>query len=394
MTTLELLGFGPRQTPSRIVFSAPGLRLRCYGAGTRRHPPLLIVPAPIKRCYVWHLAPGHSVVRQALARGVGVYLIEWTELPARAGMPGLADYAGPLIDACVKVIQRRNACVQVALFGHALGGVLAALHSAWRPGHVAALALFEAPINVDGLAPLVRLVTGTALLASLPSERGRPLPGSLLSAIFANAAPAAFYAGPAIDVVASAPFPGLLATHLRVRRWTLDKLPMSRALFDDALALLFAHNSFMHGDLVLNGTRLDPGQVRAPLLSLYRPLSALVPPGAVLGFHEAAGSAHKVLLPYLGDVGVALQHVGALVGAGAHQLVWPRVFDWLERLGPLSTARAPVARSARLRDAGRRGGTWPGRHDRRPGRASRCRRHRHARAGSKPRPRSCGAPRP
>ncbi|WP_167231617.1 PHA synthase subunit PhaC [Massilia rubra] len=335
---LELLGFGPRETPSRVVFSAPGLRLRCYGTGTRRRPPLLIVPAPIKRWYVWDLAPGRSVVRQALARGFGVYLIEWTGLPAGAGMPGLADYAGPLIDACVKVIQRHNACVQVALFGHSLGGILAALHSAWRPGHVAALALFEAPIDFDGLAPLVRLVTGTTLLASLPSDRGRPLPGSLLSAIFANAAPAALYTGPAIDFLASAPFPELLATHLRVRRWTLDELPMPRALFDDALALLFAHNSFMHGDLVLNGMRLDPGQVRAPLLSLYRPLSALVPPDTVLGFHEAAGSAHKVLLPYLGDVGVALQHVGPLVGAGAHQLVWPRVFDWLDQLGGTAAA--------------------------------------------------------
>ncbi|NHZ39404.1 PHA synthase subunit PhaC [Massilia aquatica] len=329
---LDLAGLGPLLTPSRVVLSAPGLRLRCYGAGTRRRPPLLIVPAPIKRWTIWDLAPERSVVRQALARGFGVYLIEWTDPPQGSAGPGLADYAGALIDACVKHIQRANACVQVSLFGHSLGGILAALHSAWRPEHVAALALFEAPVNFDGMAPVLRRLLGNAVLAALPPERNRPLAGSLLSAIFANAAPNAFYAAPAVDFAASAAFPGLLATHLRVQRWTLDELPMARALFEDAVALLFAQNSFMRGDLVLNGKRLDPGQVRAPLLSLYRPVSALAPPATVLGFHQAAGSARKVLLPYLGDVGVAIQHVAPLVGTGAHLLVWPRVFDWLDQL--------------------------------------------------------------
>ncbi|WP_166869913.1 PHA synthase subunit PhaC [Massilia mucilaginosa] len=336
---LDLAGFGPLPTPSRVVFGAPGLRLRCYGAGTGRRPPLLIVPAPIKRWYIWDLAPERSVVRQALARGFGVYLIEWTDPPGGAAMPGLADYAGPMIDACVRVIQHLSACVQVSLFGHSLGGILAALHGAWRPEHVAALALFDAPINFDGMAPVLRRVLANILLAALPSEPGRPLAGSLLSAIFANAAPGAFYLAPAVDAAASAPFPGLLATHLRVQRWTLDELPMARALFDESVGLLFAQNSFMRGDLVLNGKRLDPGQVRAPLLSLYRPLSALAPPDTVLGFHDAAGSAHKVLLPYLGDVGVAIGHVGPLVGSSAHVLVWPRVFGWLDQLAGTAPAR-------------------------------------------------------
>lgn len=320
---LDTAGFGPLLTPSRVVLSAPGLRLRCYGAGTRRRPPLLIVPAPIKRWTIWDLAPERSVVRQALARGFGVYLIEWTDPPADGAGPGLADYAGTMIDVCVKHIQHVEACVQVSLFGHSLGGILAALHSAWRPGHVAALALFEAPINFDGMAPGLRRVLGKALLAALPRERSRPLAGSLLSAIFANAAPSAFYVAPAFDFAASAACPALLATHLRVQRWTLDELPMARALFEESVGLLFAQNSFMRGDLVLNGKRLDPGQVRAPLLTLYRPVSALAPPDTVLGFHEAAGSARKVLLPYLGDVGVAIQHVAPLVGTGAHLLVWP-----------------------------------------------------------------------
>jgi len=49
---LESLGWGPKETPSRIVLHRPGLTLRGY-TGTAGHGPLiLLVPAPIKRGYV------------------------------------------------------------------------------------------------------------------------------------------------------------------------------------------------------------------------------------------------------------------------------------------------------------------------------------------------------
>ncbi|MDQ1833241.1 alpha/beta fold hydrolase [Massilia scottii] len=334
-TAMERLGLGPHVTPSHVVLILPGLRLRCYGAGRPHCPPLLIVPAPIKRWYIWDLSPERSVVRKALAQGFGVYVIEWSAPPRAGGTLGLADYAGPMIDACADVIARLSACRQVFLCGHSLGGILATLYSAWRQERVAALALFEAPVNFNTVARVLRRGAGAALLASVPPDRARRIPGSVLSAIFANAAPGAFYAAPGIDLLASAVSPRHLATHLRVQRWALDELPMARLLFDEVVALLFAQNSFIRGELVLGGTRLAAHQVTAPLLTLYRPISSLAPPDTVLGFHNAAGSVHKVLLPYLGDVGVALQHVAPLVGDSAHLYVWPRVLDWLAQLSPV-----------------------------------------------------------
>ena len=45
--------------------------------------------------------------------------------------------------------------------------------------------------------------------------------------------------------------------------------------------------------------------------------------------HEAAVSEDKLLLEYGGDVGVALQHVGVLVGRSAHRDLWPQILDRL-----------------------------------------------------------------
>jgi polyhydroxyalkanoate synthase len=48
----------------------------------------------------------------------------------------------------------------------------------------------------------------------------------------------------------------------------------------------------------------------------------------VLPFVEAAASRAKTLLDYEGDIGVALQHVGPLVGRNAHALLWPKIVEW------------------------------------------------------------------
>ena len=50
----------------------------------------------------------------------------------------------------------------------------------------------------------------------------------------------------------------------------------------------------------------------SPLLSVVDPRSKLIPPDALVPFHEATSSPRKALLHYEGDVGVNLQHVGVL----------------------------------------------------------------------------------
>src|SRR5690554_6541164 len=90
---LDRAGLGPEESPFRTVLSEPGLTLRNYDPEPRAGPVLLIVPAPIKRAYIWDLLPQASVVRRGLENGLSVYLAYW-EHPGRDGRSfGLADYA-------------------------------------------------------------------------------------------------------------------------------------------------------------------------------------------------------------------------------------------------------------------------------------------------------------
>lgn len=330
--TLDRLGLGPRESAFQVVFTRPGLRLRCYGTGAAHSAPLLIVPAPIKRPYIWDLSPERSVVRRAIEHKLGVYLVEWTDPGEGTRSPGLSDYAGPMLDACIAATAEQTRCDKVFLTGHSLGGIFAALHSAYRPEHVAGLALIDAPLHFPKMAGASQTLPELKIPGRQKLYSSSRVPGSLLSMISASAAPATFCASRYLDCMASMASVERTATHWRVERWTMDELPMPRTLFDDVVEGLFRQDSFMRGELAIDGVRLHPRDITAPLFSVYQPSSAITTRESVLAFHRAAGSRDQELVPYFGDVGVALQHVGPLVGDNAYRHVWPRVFNWLDRI--------------------------------------------------------------
>src|SRR4051794_5613429 len=94
---LDQLGWGPSESPSRIVFKKPALTLRAYTGAATKGPVVLLIPAPIKRAYLWDLAPGASVVQQLLRGGLRVYLAQWEPPGVDEQEYGLAEYADLLL---------------------------------------------------------------------------------------------------------------------------------------------------------------------------------------------------------------------------------------------------------------------------------------------------------
>lgn len=342
-SALDGFGLGPCESAYQAVHERPGLRLRCYGSGEAGAAPLLIVPAPIKRPYIWDLTPERSVVRRALEHGLGVYLVEWTAPPGGAAQPGLADYSGPMLGECVDAAAQREGSDKVILAGHSLGGVFTALYSAYRPSRVAALALIDVPLHFAEASGAFRPLLQFDFAEEAANASTERIPGSLLSMISAGAAPGTFCTSRYVDHLASLGSRQRMDTHWRVERWTMDECPVSRKLFDDVIVELYRRDSFMRGKIDIGGNRLHPRDISAPLLAVYQPSSALIPSGSVRAFFLAAGSTDKELLAYPGDTGVALQHIGPLVGDNAHLDLWPRVFAWIERFtGRPGPARRPA----------------------------------------------------
>ena len=342
---LDALGLGPHETPWRSVDVAAGVRLRCYdGAREPDAVPVLLVPAPIKQPYIWDLLPRISVVRRCLEAGLRVYLAAWRAPEPGQRDGGLAEYADQFLAACLRVIAAESHQPRPFLVGHSLGGTLAALFASLHPERVGGLVLLEAPLkfgrDAGAFAPLLAASppAGT-IVAALGG-----VPGSFLDAVAVAAAPESFLWWPWRDAVASVGDADAMTTHLLVRRWTLDEVPLSARLFEEVAEQLYRADAFAQGTLRIGGRPALPARLASlPVAVVVDPESRLVPPAAALALLPGAEPFH-----YAGETGIGLRHVGVLVGRQAHAGLWPQLTEWIGRQAH------PKGRSRPHRGAGNR----------------------------------------
>jgi polyhydroxyalkanoate synthase len=204
------------------------------------------------------------------------------------------------------------------------------MFSCLHPEMVRAVVLLEAPLHFGAnggcFAPLIRATPDARSIAEAFNE----VPGTFLNVVSAMAAPHAFQLERLLDRCLCMAFPEALDIHMRVERWTHDEFPMPGRLFTEVVESLYREDQLMRGTLSIGTRQIGPEDLRAPLLNVIDPRSAVIPACSVLPFHDAAASKTKRVLQYEGDVGVNLQHVGVLVGRSAHARIWPAIFEWLE----------------------------------------------------------------
>ena len=240
---LEGLGSGPTECGYHVI--ASGRRLRDYGARDAR-PCLLIVAAPIKRPYLWDLAPPVSAVRYCLDHRLRVYLLEWTPPRRGRGNAGLAEYAGRAIGEAVANISRETG-TRPFLIGHSLGGTFAAIFCALDPSTVQGLVLLGAPLCFRPGMSRFR----DAMVAMAPPGLARMdvVPGSLLSQLSALASPETFVWSRLLDATLSSADPLAWEIHARVERWALDEVPLAGRLVQEILQWLYREDRFCSGTL-------------------------------------------------------------------------------------------------------------------------------------------------
>lgn len=328
---LDAAGHGPQTTPSTVLHTETGLALRKYEGCVEGGPAVLLVPAPIKKSYIWDLAPQVSVVRRWIAQGYQVYMAEWT--PDAEPEFGLEDYAGRMLGTCQQMVRADSGDRRLTVAGHSLGGILAAMFACLHADAVRAVVLLESPLHhpehMGCFAHLVRATPDAGAIA----EAFKQVPGTFLNTVSAMAAPHAFQMERMLDRFLCMGNAEAMANHMRVERWTHDEFPLPGKLFTEVIESLYRKDQFMQGTLRVGEREIGPRDLRAPLLNVVDPRSAVIPVSSVVPFHEAAASPAKRLLHYEGDVGVCLQHVGVLVGKSAHDKIWPEIFGWLETVG-------------------------------------------------------------
>jgi polyhydroxyalkanoate synthase len=334
---LDALGLGPDETPYRVVAEWTAARLRAYHPKqTSAGPVVLIIPAPFKRAYIWDLLPPVSVVRRCRDRGMRVFLLEWMDPTEQEDGYGLAEYADRLPGAALDIVAAEAGSCRPFLAGHSLGGTFAAIFALLHPERIGGLILVDAPLAFgEHGGPLARAVRRAPHARVIRAMAGSPVPGSTINALSLAAAPEAFQLQRVADLAASLLDPTALAIHARVERWAYDEFPLPGQLFEDVLEQLYREDRLMTGTLEVGGKRIGIEQLRTQVIAVTNPVGQIVPPRSLLNALNSVPSLDGEVLEYDGDRGPMLQHVGPLVARLAHERLWPRILDWIERANPV-----------------------------------------------------------
>jgi poly[(R)-3-hydroxyalkanoate] polymerase subunit PhaC len=323
---LGAFGLDPDECPYRIVGFGPHWRLRDYG-GHDTLMPLLIIAAPIKRAYIWDLAPSVSAVRYCMQEGLHVYLLEWMPASRRNQNNGLDEYT-EAISECVAKISGGTTGTRPLLVGHSLGGTLAAIFSAWAPASIRGLILLGAPLCFEPATSRFR----DALVSLIPpvlADRD-PFPGSLLSLIATLASPGTFIWSRLMDTAASVTDRQTLEINARVERWALDEIPLPGKLVHQIIEWLYRENRFCRGTLRVGETLVSPSSLSVAALVVVTIADEVAPLTSVKPCIEAMPATDVRIIRYPGEVGVGLQHLGILVGRQARAHVWPEIISWIK----------------------------------------------------------------
>jgi polyhydroxyalkanoate synthase len=291
---------------------------------------VLIVAAPIKRPYIWDLAPSVSAIRRCLREGLHVYLVEWLPASRDDGDVGLDDSLVAIAD-CVSRIGGADGAGRPVVIGHSLGGTLAAIYAASAPDTVGTLVLLGAPLCFAPQTSEFRDAL-VSLVPPLLSET-EPFPGSLLSHMSALASPNAFVWERLMDAALNFADGHAMEIHARIERWALDEVALPGKLVRQILEDLYRDNRLFRGDLAVRGTLVGPASLTVPTLAVVNMSDDVAPLAATEPFISAMPFGGGRIISYPGEAGVGLQHLGILVGRKAQAEIWPQIVAWMRAPG-------------------------------------------------------------
>jgi len=149
----NLLGAEPIDsgvTPKIEVYSEDKLKLFRYEAPAdvvQNRTPLLIIYALVNRPYMTDIQENRSTIRNLLAAGQDVYLIDWGYPDEADRALTMDDYINGYIDRCVNIIRKRHKLDKVNILGICQGGAFSLCYTSMHQDKVQNLVTMVTPVD-------------------------------------------------------------------------------------------------------------------------------------------------------------------------------------------------------------------------------------------------------
>ncbi|MFO1493246.1 MAG: class III poly(R)-hydroxyalkanoic acid synthase subunit PhaC [Lysobacterales bacterium] len=286
--------------------------------------PILIVYALVNRPFMTDLQADRSLVRNLLAQGEDVYLIDWGYPDAADRYLSLDDYINGYIRRCVDVVARRHQLDRINILGICQGGAFSLCFASIYPEKVKNLITMVTPVDFHTPDNMLSHWT-QAMDVDLFVDTLGNVPGDLMNWCYLTLKPFRLNHQKYVGLVDILDDKAELENFLRMEKWIFDSPNQAGQAFREFIRDFYQGNKLIEGGLRIGERPVDLKRITMPVLNIYAEQDHLVPPSASIPLKSKVGTKDYTVLAFKGG------HIGIYVSGRAQREVAPTIHQWLSQ---------------------------------------------------------------
>ncbi|MGH8040615.1 MAG: class III poly(R)-hydroxyalkanoic acid synthase subunit PhaC [Rudaea sp.] len=284
--------------------------------------PLLIAYALVNRPYMVDLQDDRSLVKNLLALGEDVYLIDWGYPDQSDRYLTLDDYINGYIDRCVDVVAKRHKTAKINLLGICQGGAFSLCYAATHAHKIRNLIAMVTPVDFHTPDNMLSHWT-RGLDVDLFVDTLGNVPADLMNWCYLTLKPVRLNQQKYIGLVDILDNKGELENFLRMEKWIFDSPDQVGEAFRQFIKDFYQANKLVNGGLKIGDKDVSLKNVTMPVLNIFAEQDHLVPPSASRPLKQHAGTKDYTELAFKGG------HIGIYVSGRAQREVPSAIHEWL-----------------------------------------------------------------
>jgi len=284
--------------------------------------PILIVYALVNRPYMVDLQDDRSLVKNLLARGEDVYLIDWGYPDGADRWLTLDDYINGYIARAVDAVARRARVPKINLLGICQGGAFSLCFAAMHPDKVRNLITMVTPVDFHTPDNMLSNWTRTMDVDLFVNTLGN-VPADLMNLCYLMLKPVRLNQQKYIGLVDIMDDKTEMENFLRMEKWIFDSPDQAGEAFRQFIKDFYQGNKLVKGGLKIGEHEVHLGNITMPVLNVFAEQDHLVPPAASRVLAEHVGTTDYTQIAFRGG------HIGIYVSGRAQREVPSAIHDWL-----------------------------------------------------------------
>ncbi len=286
--------------------------------------PILIVYALVNRPYMVDLQDDRSLVKNLLARGEDVYLIDWGYPDGADRWLTLDDYINGYIARSVDAVARRAGLGKINLLGICQGGAFSLCFAAIHPEKVRNLITMVTPVDFHTPDNMLSNWTRDLDVDLFVDTLGN-VPADLMNLCYLMLKPVRLNQQKYIGLVDILDDKVEMENFLRMEKWIFDSPDQAGEAFRQFIKDFYQGNKLVEGGLRIGAHEVHLGNVSMPVLNIFAEQDHLVPPASSRVLGEHVGTRDYTQVAFRGG------HIGIYVSGRAQREVPGAIHDWLAK---------------------------------------------------------------